>query len=713
MVRRLLISLSLMLSLVVPAMAAFPTVTDFAPKKGPPGTTVQIVGFNFAGLTEVDFFNGASGAQATIVGFDGSSSIFVLVPPDAQNGPITVVTQFGSGSSRDFFQPAPVIRDFYTQLNPSTFEPVTPVRGTAGQTLTIRGLNFNDSTVKSSVFVGGVQIANPSIVADNQITLTLPQGAQTGQVIVTNSAGAATNDSVFSGGYIYFNPLVTQFTSSAATGATIDIFGQSLLGVTDVRFGSVAAQFTVVSGTNIQAVVPATAVDGTLTVTSPGGSFITSSNFLVGPSIVSFSPVGGPVGTVVTITGTGLSNTKTVLFGGVPATTGTNINATTVTAVVPNNTFTAPLTVITGNGTNVSATPFYLPPRVDGFDPASGLVGTVVTLNGVNFTGTTKVELAGQSIAGFMVTGTNKITLTVPDGAVSGVFRVTNPGGADESAVGFAVVAPTPSISGFTPTGGPVGSQVTISGLNLANATKVEFNGLNASFTVNGASLVATVPAGATTGPIQVTNPAGQGTSGSNFTVASNADLKVTLTPSLNPAIAYGLLGYSMQVNNRGPLAVSDAQLVLTLPSGVTFDSVAGSQNFEVLGSKVSFPIGNMALNGNFNVTVLVRVGAPTTLTASAQVSSSTQDDVPANNTATAVVSAQLPALSLDRLDVGSIFLQWPSPATNFVLESTLQLQVSPTWQTVTNSPDDDGVTRQLILPASNPATFFRLRLNQ
>ncbi len=713
MVPRLLISLSLMLSLVVPALAAFPTVTDFAPKKGPPGTTVQIVGFNFAGLTEVDFFNGASGAQAQIVGFDGSSSIFVLVPPDAQNGPITVVTTHGSGSSAAYFQPAPQIKDFYTQLDPFTLNPVTPVRGTAGQMLTIRGLNFNDSTVQSSVFVGGVQVANPSIVGDNQIEFALPQGAQTGQVIVTNSAGAATNNAVFSGGYIYFNPLVTQFTPSAAAGASIDIIGQSLLGVTDVRFGSVAAQFTVVSGTNIQAVVPATAVDGPLTVTSPGGSFITTNNFLIGPSIISFSPVGGPVGTVVTITGSGLSNTKTVLFGSVAATTGTNINATTVTAVVPNNTFTASLTVITGNGTNVSATPFYLPPRVDGVSPSSGLVGTVVTLTGVNFSGTTKVELGGQSIAGFTVTGTNKLTLTVPAGAVSGVFRVTNPAGVATSSAAFTVTLPTPSITGFTPTGGPVGTQVTISGFNLANATNVAFNGQNAVFTVNGTGLVATVPNGATTGPIRVTNPDGQGTSANSFTVASNADLKVTLTASLNPAIAYGGLGYSMQAVNRGPLAVSDAQLVLTLPSGVTFDSVTGSQNFELQGSKVTFPIGAMAVNGSFNVTVLVRVGAPSTLTASANISSSAQDDVPANNTAVAVVSAQLPALSFDRLDPGSIFLQWPSPATNFVLESTLQLQVSPTWQTVTNSPDDDGVTRQLVLPASNPATFFRLRLNQ
>jgi hypothetical protein len=712
MVRRLLFSLPLLLLLALPAWA-IPSITDFNPKKGPAGTQVTIVGSGFlgAGVPEVDFFTSGAGGKAQIITYN-NSTITCLVPADAQTGPITVVTSTGSRSSSKSFQPAPRIKDFYTQLD-DFLNPVTPVKGVANQKLTIRGANFNDSPSPSAVFVGGVKVANPSIAADNQITLNIPAGAQTGQIVVTNSAGAVTNDSVFSGGYIYFNPIVTKFTPSAAAGATIDIFGVSFLGVTDVRFGSVAAQFSVVAGTNIQAVVPATAVDSKLTVTSPGGSFITTTNFLVGPSITSFSPAGGPVGTVVTITGTGLSNTKSVLFGSVAATTVTNVSPTTVTAVVPNNTFTAPLTLITGNGTNVSATPFYLPPQITGLNPLSGVVGTVVTLTGVNFTGTTKVELAGQSLAGFAVTATNKLTVTVPDGAVSGKFRVTTPGGVAESGDSFSVVAPTPAISGFTPTGGPAGTQVTISGANLANATKVEFNGQNAAFTVNGAALVATVPAGATTGPIRVTNPAGQGTSTGNFTVASNADLRVTLTPSLNPAIAYGLLGYDMKADNRGPLAVADAKLVFTLPAGATFDSVVGSQNFELLGSKVTFPIGNLAVLGNFNVTVRVRLAAPSTLTASAQISSSAQDNVPANNTATAVVTSQLPVLSFDRLDVNSIFLQWPSPATNFVLESAVLLPASPNWGMVTNVPDDDGVTRQLVLPAGNPATFFRLRLNQ
>ena len=63
-----------------------------------------------------------------------------------------------------------------------------------------------------------------------------------------------------------------------------------------------------------------------------------------------------------------------------------------------------------------------------------------------------------------------------------------------------------PTITTFTPGNGPVGTSVTISGTNFTGATAVTFNGSTASFTVtSGTAIQATVPAGATTGPISVT----------------------------------------------------------------------------------------------------------------------------------------------------------------------------------------------------------------
>jgi len=78
-----------------------------------------------------------------------------------------------------------------------------------------------------------------------------------------------------------------------------------------------------------------------------------------------------------------------------------------------------------------------------------------------------------------------------------------------------------PAISNFTPTCGPAGTKVVITGGNLLQTIGVAFNGVEAtSFRVNtNIKVTATVPAEATTGPITVETPIGVATSSSSFTV--------------------------------------------------------------------------------------------------------------------------------------------------------------------------------------------------
>jgi uncharacterized repeat protein (TIGR03803 family) len=77
-----------------------------------------------------------------------------------------------------------------------------------------------------------------------------------------------------------------------------------------------------------------------------------------------------------------------------------------------------------------------------------------------------------------------------------------------------------PSISSFTPTHGPAGTLVTVSGNNFTGAQTVLFNGISASFTVvNDSTITATVPSGAKTGKISVTNSYGQGSSVTSFAI--------------------------------------------------------------------------------------------------------------------------------------------------------------------------------------------------
>jgi uncharacterized repeat protein (TIGR03803 family) len=82
------------------------------------------------------------------------------------------------------------------------------------------------------------------------------------------------------------------------------------------------------------------------------------------------------------------------------------------------------------------------------------------------------------------------------------------------------LAAPKPELVIFNPSRGKVGAKVAIHGTHFVGTTVVTFNGVNATFRVlNTGYLLATVPQGATTGPIRVTNPGSTTASRKDFTV--------------------------------------------------------------------------------------------------------------------------------------------------------------------------------------------------
>jgi flagellar hook assembly protein FlgD len=110
----------------------------------------------------------------------------------------------------------------------------------------------------------------------------------------------------------------------------------------------------------------------------------------------------------------------------------------------------------------------------------------------------------------------------------------------------FTTLSPVlPVISSFTPTSGPVGAQVTIAGSNFTGATGVAFNGtVAAGFVVETDNQIqATVPTGATTGKISVTNVAGTAVSAADFSVIITLAFDPTddaYVQSSNPTKNYG-----------------------------------------------------------------------------------------------------------------------------------------------------------------------------
>lgn len=85
------------------------------------------------------------------------------------------------------------------------------------------------------------------------------------------------------------------------------------------------------------------------------------------------------------------------------------------------------------------------------------------------------------------------------------------------------VVPAGPTIDGFAPASGGAGTSVSVTGTALGSATSLAFGGVPATFsTVSDARLATTVPAGASSGPIRVTTPAGTASSATGFTVTGS-----------------------------------------------------------------------------------------------------------------------------------------------------------------------------------------------
>ncbi|GAA3985780.1 hypothetical protein GCM10022407_33320 [Hymenobacter antarcticus] len=218
-------------------------------------------------------------------------------------------------------------------------------------------------------------------------------------------------------------------------------------------------------------------------------------------------------------------------------------------------------------------------PAITGFTPASGPVGTVVTITGTNFTGATSVSINGTVVA-FNVGSATTITATVAARTTSGNIIVTTPAGTAVSATPFLVGSP-PTITSFTPTTGPVGATVVITGTDFTPATQVLFNGVNArTFSINSATqITVTVPVGASTGPVSVVSPLGTGVSATSFTVPLVPVIS-SFTPNTGPAgttvvITGNYFTGATQVTFNGTVAPvftvnSATQITVTVPAGIT-----------------------------------------------------------------------------------------------------------------------------------------------
>jgi uncharacterized repeat protein (TIGR01451 family) len=258
--------------------------------------------------------------------------------------------------------------------------------------------------------------------------------------------------------------------------------------------------------------------------------------------VTSFVPGVGSVGEPVQIRGQGFGTDPriplTVRFsaGGVSTVvdpTAQRVSDTTIYAHVPNGAHTGPVTVTVGSSSGTSSSDFIvvgLGPYISSVSPNLGSPGDNIYIYGWHLTNSVNPLTPTVRFNGLLapdVTGFasgDQLRVRVPNGATTGPITVTTTRGSSNSPTPFTLTGTGPYISGFSPNYGAPGTVVQVSGVHFSaypSSTTVSFNGKLGTNVVitQDTFLTVNVPAGATTGRITVTSPAGSHTNANLFYV--------------------------------------------------------------------------------------------------------------------------------------------------------------------------------------------------
>ena len=557
---------------------AAPQISGISPNYGAPAALIKITGTNF-GATQGTGSVTVGGAPSHIVSWS-NTLIAIQVPSKATTGNIVVIVSGVSSNGVPFtFYPYPAVTGF------------SPTSGPVGTPVTITGSGLLDGGNNAAVTFNGTPAAISSDTAGS-IQVTVPAGATSGPISVFVNGNTVKSSSSFTvtSSQLSISGISPNY---GAPAALIKIAGTGFgatQGTGSVTVGGAPSHIVSWSNTLISIQVPSKATTGNIVVISGG----VSSNgvpftFYPYPAVTGFSPANGPVGTPVSIAGSGLldgGNNAAVTFNGTPAVI-SSATAGSIQVTVPTGATSGPISVFV-NGVTVKTTSSFTVTsplfNISSISPNYGAPAALIKIAGTGFgatQGTGSVTVGGAP--SHIVSWSNTlIEIQVPSKATTGNIVVIV-GGVSSNGVPFTFY-PYPAITGFSPTSAPVGAPVTITGTGLldgGNNATVTFNGIPAVISSDTSdSIQVTVPAGATSGPISVFVNGISVKSSSNFTVA--VPQISLLNPNYGaPAALIGITGTtfgatqgnsSVTINGAlcGVTAWSDTSITIRVPSNAS-----------------------------------------------------------------------------------------------------------------------------------------------
>ena len=496
----------------------------------------------------------------------------------------------------------------------------TPTIGSAGTVVSITGTNL---TSASAVSFNGTAATTFTVASATSITATVPAGTTTGPISVTTPGGSATSTGLFT--VTLAAPTITGFTpSSGPAGTVITLTGTNLGAVTAAKVNATAVTaFTVLSPTSLQVTVPAGASTGKLSVTTPAGTAASSTSFTLtvpAPAITSFSPASAGIGSVVTLTGSGLSGATAVKVNGTAVTKVTVVGPTSLVLTVPTGATTGKVTVTTAGGTATSGSSLTIGKLAA---PVLAYSGTTVATPGATVTLSATLKTAGGvAITGATVSFTLNGSTTTATTTTSGVASVsrtapTTPGfypanvafagnstyAATSALSTLAVAKPAPKLTYTGATTAVPGAVITLSA-TLKTAAGAAIAGSTVFLTFNGATYALK---SSSTGVVSIatTAPTSTGSFAVTATLASDpAYANASATGTLSVALPTATLAYT------GPTTATHAT---SITMSATLKTSAGAA---IVGRTISFTLNKVTYTGVTDTTGTAKATATAPATA-------------------------------------------------------------------------------------------------
>ncbi len=447
-----------------------------------------------SGMNQITSITLPGSGEVTDIKVISDEEIRIIVPQDAEPG--KVVLHYAGGEI--------VSLTALSFTEPITLYEITPLTVKPGQTLTLKGDYLN--LISEVIFTEDVTVSEADFTTHSrqEISLIVPEEAQTGKIIISDGKTPIPNMIYSEEEVVIVLPSVERVAdlTGCKPGETVTFTVKDIDLVKEVLMPDGSSVEFTADNDKLSFRLPSNISDGTVCMVPASGVKVAIATIGVAlPEEVVADPASDIwSGDVIKFKGVNMELVTEVEFPNVAdRVSPETVSATEITVTVPNGAQTGNAVLYTASGGAVEVAVSTLKPEAVGYNPSPAALASSINVTGrhmqhvtaITFGGTATVEIPASSDAGFSVTvpatlnaGSNSVALSLSNGETveCPAIELTAP----ECAYATELPAEDAEIN--------AGEVFSIVIANPDKLTGVQVNGANVQYILNGTRLIIQVP---------------------------------------------------------------------------------------------------------------------------------------------------------------------------------------------------------------------------